>query len=250
MLPVSTRRFLCAISAALAVAAIALRSEPARAQDQDASRVSVADGVYSDAQAARGGTVFRNHCAHCHAADLTGMEGPALSGDGFMRQWGGRSLERLFRKIKDSMPPAGAASLNDAEKLDALAFILQQNGFPAGTNELIASSPVLHNERPIGGDDRPRVGTLVQVSGCLTRTANQVWSLFKASTPVSTSLETSGPFDAAVTLSGELVIRLLNVFPSPEPHAGSIVTVRGLLVEDASSIVINVVSLERAGSAC
>ena len=83
MLPVFTRRFLYAISAAaFALAAIALSTEPARAQDRDASRVSVADGVYSDAQAARGETIVRNHCAHCHAADLTGMEGPALSGDG------------------------------------------------------------------------------------------------------------------------------------------------------------------------
>ena len=46
---------------------------------------TVADGVYTDAQAARGGRVYAAACAGCHRADLGGGQGPALKDQRFAR---------------------------------------------------------------------------------------------------------------------------------------------------------------------
>jgi mono/diheme cytochrome c family protein len=248
MLRPSPRSTVWTIGVTLAL--VAVLTLHASTQNQPSTDVTVWDGVYTDAQAARGESVSRNHCAHCHAVDLTGMEGPALVGESFMRQWSNRPLKRLFRKIQDDMPAGNPTSLGDAEKLDTLAFILQQNGMPSSAAELDAGSPVLDSERPIGKSDRPRAGALVQSTGCLTRTGD-TWILARASGPAATTLESSSARPAAEPYrSGDLEIRLLNVFPNPAPHVSRLVLVRGLLVEDPSQIVINVVALERIGEAC
>ena len=57
-----------------------LRSPPA----QETAK-TVADGVYTDAQAARGAAVYDTACAGCHRADLGGATGPALREQRFAR---------------------------------------------------------------------------------------------------------------------------------------------------------------------
>ena len=49
-----------------------------------------------------------------------------------MLKWELNSVERLFHKIRDTMPEAGSSDVSDVEKLETVAYILQQNGFPAG----------------------------------------------------------------------------------------------------------------------
>ena len=93
-------------------------------------------GVYTAAQAERGRAVVEAHCGECHHDDLSGGEGPALVGSTFMLKWEMHSVERLFHKIRDTMPEAGSTDVSDVEKLDTVAYILQQNGFPAGATEL------------------------------------------------------------------------------------------------------------------
>ena len=89
-------------------------------------------GVYTTTQAERGATVIQRHCSECHHDDLSGGEGPALAGSTFMVKWEMQSVERLFHKIRDTMPEVGSTDVTDSEKLDSVAYILQQNGFPAG----------------------------------------------------------------------------------------------------------------------
>src|SRR5688572_2329219 len=45
---------------------------------------TVQDGVYTDAQAARGQALFTKECAGCHGAELQGAQGPPLKGEGFL----------------------------------------------------------------------------------------------------------------------------------------------------------------------
>jgi len=98
------------------------------------------NGVYTSAQAERGATVFQSHCSECHHEDLSGGEGPALVGNSFMVKWEMSSVERLFHKIRDTMPEVGSGNVTDAQKLDVVAFILQQNGYPAGELQTISIS--------------------------------------------------------------------------------------------------------------
>ena len=98
---------------------------------------SIWDGVYTAAQAARGKTTFEGTCARCHNPELTGSErGPALKGGTFLSNWEDDSLEAIFNKIRDTMPPIGPNTLNEDIKIDILAYILQANAYPAGTTDL------------------------------------------------------------------------------------------------------------------
>src|SRR5690349_15271225 len=54
-------------------------------------------GPYTQAQAAAGRTIYQTSCASCHAADLSGREGPQLAGTSFMAQWGDRTAAELIR---------------------------------------------------------------------------------------------------------------------------------------------------------
>ena len=49
-----------------------------------------------------------------------------------MIKWETHTVERLFHKIRDTMPTPEDSDVTEAQKLDSVAFILQQNGFPAG----------------------------------------------------------------------------------------------------------------------
>ena len=95
---------------------------------------TVWDHVYTADQAKRGEAIFKDNCSVCHAEDLTGADGPALKGELFTLLWEGRSLGRLFQRVR-RMPPR-RSPLPLEESRDALAFILQANGYPAGEREL------------------------------------------------------------------------------------------------------------------
>jgi mono/diheme cytochrome c family protein len=219
------------------------------AQSLSQPAVSVSAGVYTDEQAARGRVVARDYCVHCHAADWTGLDGPPLVGDAFTRQWGPRTLRRLFDKIADTMPPGDADSVSDAEALDVVAFLLQQNGFPAGRAELSSDAPVLAASQPIVPSATPSVGSLVQAAGCL-RGAGQEWMLTRSSEPTFAAPGTDARGARPVPMPGSATVRLMNVFPAPTDKAGRVVRVSGLLVADTTPFVVNVVSLEVAGPEC
>ena len=110
---------------------------------------SVADGVYTRAQADRGKKSYALYCESCHAADLSGTNSgdsgaPPLRRDGFMQ---GSDANALFTKIRDTMPFDAPGSLGNAEYLDILAFIFQENGFPAGDTPMTADAELLKTIR-------------------------------------------------------------------------------------------------------
>ena len=119
----------------LCVAVFALRGQSAK---------SVRDGVYDEAQAARGRVLYSQICMECHGRDLTGdVETRPLVGDEFTTNWSEGTLLRLFDRIRITMPADKAGTLTRQQVADILAFILQSNTFPAGKDELTTRSELL-----------------------------------------------------------------------------------------------------------
>ena len=100
---------------------------------------TVWDGVYTEAQAERGGVQYTESCAGCHAPDLRGDNtSPSLVGQSFAFLWGGSTLGELFRRIQQLMPTDRPNSLPTQTYRNILAFILRSNSYPAGEQELEA----------------------------------------------------------------------------------------------------------------
>ena len=114
---------LATVLACSLVNAIARAQEPAR---------TVADGVYTDAQATRGASAYDGACGGCHRADLGGGTGPALREERFAREFADKDLKMLFTRIATTMPRNAAGSLGDSVYLDIVAHLLKENGFPRG----------------------------------------------------------------------------------------------------------------------
>jgi mono/diheme cytochrome c family protein len=101
---------------------------------------SIWDGVYTEAQAARGATVYADGCARCHGDALEGHDpdGAPLAGREFMTARNGSPLSGLFSKIQLRMPDDDPGSLTGQETADVVAHILRVNKVPAGKSELPA----------------------------------------------------------------------------------------------------------------
>jgi polar amino acid transport system substrate-binding protein len=101
-------------------------------------------GIYAAAQAERGKITYTSTCLRCHGADLMGVTAPALTGDRFYSTWGGEPVDRLFIKIRDTMPPTFSTSaIDDKTKLEIVTYILQTNGFPAGATDLAGGAEAM-----------------------------------------------------------------------------------------------------------
>jgi S-disulfanyl-L-cysteine oxidoreductase SoxD len=105
---------------------------------------TVWDGVYSDAQAARGAALYADGCASCHAPDLSGMDqAPPLVGADFLTEWNDLSVNDVFERIRVSMPADKPGSLDRQQVADVLAFVLNKNSYPAGQSDLPATEDAL-----------------------------------------------------------------------------------------------------------
>ncbi|MEN8375351.1 MAG: c-type cytochrome [Gemmatimonadota bacterium] len=104
---------------------------------------SVWDGVFTEAQAQRGQTVYPGPCGWCHGRRLNGAPDdpdmrstPPLARAKFLRDWGQRSLATLFEYMRARMPENNPGSLTDQEYVDVIAYMLSVSGAPAGDEEL------------------------------------------------------------------------------------------------------------------
>jgi mono/diheme cytochrome c family protein len=235
-------RTVCA--AILVSAAVSVAQEPSPGR-------TVWDGVFAAAQADRGNAAYTNHCSRCHGEDLATSRNP-LAGDRFAEHWESRTLADLFRRIRDTMPPGEAVTVAASEKLEAMVYVLQQNGFPEGSQPLADDEEALRSIRITRktGPGPLRTGTLVRVAGCLARRNEREWQLVQATAPQRTALDSLGGTVAAPAETGNGTIALLNPYPDPGSHAGHRVAVTGLLIRSHSGDSINVVSLEVIASSC
>ena len=102
-----------------------------------AQQVSVATGVYTEAEAQRGQGAYASRCATCHGRALVSTnDAPSLMGEPFAIGWKGKTLAERFSIIKESMPPNNPGDLPDRFVIDVLAFILKSNGYAPGANPL------------------------------------------------------------------------------------------------------------------
>jgi len=207
-----------------------------------------ADGLYTAAQAERGKSVVETHCTECHGEYLSGGEGPALAGNAFMLKWEEQGLARLFQKIRETMPQDAAASVSDDDKIDAISYLLQRNGMPAGSTELTHDARLLETIQLRPAGSRPRNGATVSLVGCLAHGTGSEWLLTQASEPQTTKVDF--PKAAAAAPLGTKTVALLSVFPSPAAHEGHKMEARGLLISSPNGDRINVLSLEMLDSSC
>jgi len=101
------------------------------------------DGIYTDAQAARGRALYKDKCAECHGDSLEGKAAPALTGSAFLAAWGTQPLSELAGKIKNTMPANNAGKLKLSEAVDLVAYVLQTGKFPSGRTELASDEAAL-----------------------------------------------------------------------------------------------------------
>jgi cytochrome c len=95
------------------------------------------DGIYTDAQAERGKESYLRACASCHQEGLQGADlAPPLKGDDFLIPWSSQTVNDLFQKVATTMPADSPGSLRSQTNADILAYMLQVNKFPAGSDEL------------------------------------------------------------------------------------------------------------------
>lgn len=93
-------------------------------------------GVFTAEQAARGKEKATAECSACHGANMAGDLAPGLSGDMFLNNWNNQKLSDLVTKVKTTMPANAPDSLKAEEYADVVAYMLELNGFPAGTEAL------------------------------------------------------------------------------------------------------------------
>ena len=99
-------------------------------------------GWFTQAQADRGRVAYGPNCGTCHGDALQGTGAPALKGTSFVAQWNGKALTELYTYVHKQMPLGKPDSLTAQQYADIVAFMLAQNGLPAGTATLTPQSPM------------------------------------------------------------------------------------------------------------
>ncbi len=130
------------VTVGLGLAALAaVRAVPA-----DAARLgrSVWDGVYTDAQAKRGGQVYGAHCRNWHGDPLQGDgSASALRGPTFTADFNGVTLAELVDRTRRTMPDDNPGTMSRQQIADVVAYVLSVNKFPAGEVELPTQAEAL-----------------------------------------------------------------------------------------------------------
>lgn len=217
-------------------------------------RVTVWDGVYTVEQAERGEAVYKSHCLSCHQADFSGTEeASALSGEPFMESWREDTVGNLYTRTRNLMPFDEPASLGDAAYLDSVAYLLEVNGFPAGSRELTAAGAAdVRIEAEDGPGDVPSFA-LVSVVGCLERDDGD-WVLARATRAVRTTDPSESSPGALAALAGRPLgtrtFELMAVYPDPAAHAGHRMEAKGFLIRSPDGDRVNVSTLGMVAEAC
>jgi hypothetical protein len=139
--------------------------------------------------------------------------------------------------------PFGTSTLDDAAKVDVVAFILQTNGFPAATRELVPGG--LEAIQIVAQNQLPAVQNFsrVHIVGCLARSDANGWILTGASEPAAAS-----DAAAAATAPGTGRVVLINAGQfDPVSHVGKRVEARGLVYRDDRETLLTVAALQPVG---
>lgn len=103
-----------------------------------ASAPTTAAGAYTASQATEGAALYAANCAMCHGETLEGtLEIPALKGK-FIANWSGSPLGELVGYVHEAMPQFAPGSLAPEDSARIVAYLLRENGMPAGARPLEA----------------------------------------------------------------------------------------------------------------
>jgi mono/diheme cytochrome c family protein len=211
-----------------------------------ASRGTVWDGVYTEAQATRGATAFGQSCSGCHSLGPEGKS--SLVGDPFWKTFSQKSVGDLLQYVSTYMPNGNPGSLDKSAYEDIAALMLKSNGFPAGTTELAPNTIANVQIIPKDGNTELPANALARVVGCLARSGAE-WVVTNATSPARA--ERAAPADGDATRSlGSRTIPLKFVITKLDAFAGSRVAVSGLLIGADGVDGINVTAVNRVAPKC
>lgn len=247
--------FVFAIAGLVFCAAVGVRLDA----QEPAARKTVREAVYTEAQAERGKKVYEANCVTCHLPDLDGSANPAanargapLVGSRFVQDFGESKVSALFNKMKRDMPSGRPGTLTDQEYLDAAAFVLQRNKFPAGPAELTEEKAGEFWIPGAGGAEGLENYTFVTTVGCLHQDPTRSWLLTNAQELKKTDVSAAGAAPASASNGpGEFTFRLLDAISyNPDPHKDHKVRITGHMVRLGAEIRVNVSSLQMVGTSC
>jgi mono/diheme cytochrome c family protein len=214
-------------------------------------RATVWDGVYTEAQAARGVTAFGQSCAGCHTLSAEGKA--PLVGEPFWKSFAQKNVGDLLEFVSTYMPNGTPGSLSEPTYNDIVALMLKSNGFPAGTTELGRNASAGVRIVPKDGSAELPANALARVVGCLAR-SGAGWVVTSATTPERAERVAPGAEDAAIQDKirplGNRTIQLKFVLTRLDAWAGSRVAVSGLLMGAGGVDGINVTAVNRVAEKC
>jgi mono/diheme cytochrome c family protein len=133
------------ISVTFAIAAMAL---PARGERSDRH-------LFTEAQARGGAIDYAAYCVTCHGRDLRGpqlpLKGPAFTSLG---KDTGMTLGQFFDFVVRDTPAGSLNSLSREQYVEIMAYIMQQNGYAAGTRPL-SFARAMHLTTRVGEQPEP-----------------------------------------------------------------------------------------------
>jgi mono/diheme cytochrome c family protein len=216
------------------------------AAQTSAPRRTVWDGVYTEAQAARGVTAFGQSCSGCHA--LTAEGKAPLVGEPFWKSFAQKTVGDLLGFVRTYMPNGNPGSLTETTYQDIVALMLKSNGFPVGTAELGSDTVRDAQILPKDGSMELPANALVRVVGCLARSGGD-WVVTNATLPERAERVPPAGEDATKPL-GSRTIPLKFVITHLDSMAGSRVVVNGLLIGAGGADGINVTQIDRVAAKC
>jgi hypothetical protein len=215
------------------------------------AQTTVLDGVYTKAQAQRGARTYRNICSHCHE----GGEPDALPliGADFVERWREAPLSFLHGFFSQNMPGDEPGTLKPQVYIDTLAFLLQENGYPAGVElKEDALGDIL-----MVGENGPQplpANAMVRVVGCLSGAGDGL-VLEQASAPerVRRADETNAEELAqakGIALGGASYALRGNGTQGNTLAAGTKAQVKGVWSQNGEAVSLSVLSLGDTGETC
>jgi quinoprotein glucose dehydrogenase len=148
-----------------------------------AQQTSTRDGVFTAQQAAAGATLYTRSCIECHGATLRGGEaGPALTGAGFWNKWAGQSAAVLYQITASTMPVNNPGGFTPQQYASLVAFMLQQNGLPAGATALPDAAAQLVNVTLEESFEPVRVAAVTNGASTAQRVVNAEWTSYHGDT--------------------------------------------------------------------
>ncbi len=210
------------------------------------SRRTAWDGVYTEAQAARGQMAFSQSCSGCHVLTAQG-KGPVV-GDPFWKSFAQKTVADLLQFVSANMPNGSPGSLDESTYRDLVALILKSNGFPAGSTELGGPALAAVQIVPKDGSSELPADALARVVGCLSRKGTD-WVVTNATTPERAERPGPAGEDATRPL-GSRTVPLKFVLTRLDAMVGSRVSVSGLLIGPGGADGINVTGVSRVAEKC